>query len=402
MVRSVRVLLAGTVALAIVLPLTPVPLSAQDGGEPIVIGSRHSVQSHVLGEARPFWVYMPAGYDASDDVYPVVYLLDGNAHFHHTTGVAQFLAAQGRMPDVIVVAIPNTDRARDLTPRMWTDTTSAFPTAGGADDFLRFLREELIPHIDGAYRTAPYRILIGHSFGGLFTTYALLTQPDLFQAHIAISPSLWWDDEALIRSAEEFFGDPADDGPPVRSGFLYMTMGNEGGPMLAGVWGMARVLETRAPTTFRWGFDVLSQEDHGSVPLRSTYAGLEQLFEGWHLADPVQLAAERGMAAVFAGLSERFGYEIHTPESLVNTIGYGLLAQDRTDQAIAVFQRNVERYPSSANVHDSLGDAYDAAGKWQLARDSYARAVARGREIGDPNLAVYQANLDRLEQKVSR
>ncbi len=402
---SMRHLGAYAAALAIALPLAPVPLSAQGDGELISIGSRHSVHSRVLGEERPFWVYTPAGYEASDDVYPVVYLLDGNAHFHHTTGVAQFLAAQGRMPGVIVVAVPNTDRTRDLTPRMWTDTTTAFPTAGGADDFLRFFREELIPHIDGAYRTAPYRILIGHSFGGLFATYALLTQPDLFHAHIAISPSLWWDDEALISSAEEFFGDPADDGPPVQSGFLYMTMGNEGGPMLAGVWGMARVLETRAPQTFRWGFDVLDREDHGSVPLRSTYAGLELLYDGWHLADPVQLAAERGIAAVdehFAGLSARFGYEIHTPESLVNTIGYGLLAQDRIDEAIAVFERNVERYPRSANVHDSLGDAYDAAGKWELARDSYARAVERGREVGDPNLAVYQANLERLKEKVGR
>jgi predicted alpha/beta superfamily hydrolase len=388
-----------------VLPLAPVPLSAQGEGEPVVIGSRHSLQSHVLGEARPFWVYTPAGYDASDDVYPVVYLLDGNAHFHHTTGVAQFLAAQGRMPRVIVVAIPNTDRTRDLTPRTRTDTTSAFPTAGGADNFLRFLQDELTPFIDGAYRTAPYRILIGHSFGGLFVAYALLTQPDLFDAHIAISPSLWWDNEALIHSAEQFFGDQEDNGGSDRSGFLYMTMGNEGGNMLAGAWGMARVLETGAPETFRWEFDVLGQEDHGSVPLRSTYAGFEKLFDGWRLENPFQLAADHGMVAVdehFATLSQRFGYEIRTPELLVNQIGYGFLGQERVDEAITIFESNVERYPRSANVYDSLGDGYDAAGKWKLARDSYARAAARGREIGDPNLAVYQANLDRLEKKVGR
>jgi predicted alpha/beta superfamily hydrolase len=381
-----------------------VPLLAQDTGAPIVIGSQQSLRSRVLGETRPFWVYTPAGYEASDGVYPVVYLLDGNQHFHHTTGVAQFLATQGRMPDVIVVAIPNTDRTRDLTPPMATDTTSAFPTAGGADQFLRFLGEELIPHVDGAYRTAPYRIIIGHSFGGLFAVYALLTQPDLFHAHVAISPSLWWDEEALIGTAEQFFAD-GDDGGADRSGFLYMTMGNEGGPMLAGAWGMTRVLETRAPRTFRWGFDVLDREDHGSVPLRSTYAGFEKLFEGWRLDDPVHLAAERGIAAVdehFAALSLRFGYEIETPESLLNTIGYGLLAQDRVDEAIAVFERNVARFPRSANVHDSLGDAYDRAGQWERARDSYSRAVARAREVGHPNLAVYEANLERIERILAR
>jgi predicted alpha/beta superfamily hydrolase len=401
----IRTLLAGSVTLAILLSCTPAPLQAQDEGAPIVIGSRQSLQSQVLGETRPFWVYTPAGYEASDGVYPVVYLLDGNQHFHHTTGIAQFLAAQDRMPGVIVVAIPNTDRTRDLTPPMATDTTSAFPTAGGADGFLRFLGDELIPHIDGAYRTAPYRIIIGHSFGGLFAVYALLTRPYLFQAHIAISPSLWWDEEALLGAAERFFADGDDGGGADRSGFLYMTMGNEGGPMLAGAWGMARVLETGAPRGFRWGFDVLEQEDHGSVPLRSTYAGLELLFDGWRLADPVEVAAERGIAAVdehFAALSDRFGYAIETPESLVNTIGYGLLAQDRVDAAIAVFERNVTRFPRSANVYDSLGDAYDRAGQWERARDSYAKAVARAREAGHPNLGVYEANLERMERVLGR
>jgi tetratricopeptide (TPR) repeat protein len=309
------------------------------------------------------------------------------------------------MPDVIVVALPNTDRTRDLTPRMSSDTTTAFPTAGGADAFLRFFREELIPHIDTAYRTAPYRIIVGHSFGGLFAVYALLKQPDLFHAHIAISPSLWWDEEAVIGTAERFFGDGDGDGAADRSGFLYMTMGNEGGQMLAGAWGVARVLETRAPDAFRWGFDVLDREDHGSVPLRSTYAGLEQLFDGWHLENPVQLAAERGLAAVdahFAALSARFGYEIEAPESLVNTVGYGLLAQDRIDQAIAAFERNVERFPRSANVYDSLGDAYDRAGQRERARDSYAKAVARAREVGHPNLGVYEANLERMERILGR
>jgi len=390
----------GIAALAIALPFVPAALSAQDVGEPIIIGERMSMHSDVLGEDRPYWVYTPDGYSGSQEVHPVVYLLDGNEHFHHTTGVAQFLAAQRRMPSVIVVAIPSTDRERDLSPPPLTETTNETTAiGGGADDFLRFLRDELAPAIDDAYRTAPYRIMIGHSLGGLFAVYAALTQPDLFDAYIAISPSLWWDDEAVIRQAETFF-DGASGEP---RGFLYMTMGNEGGRMLAGVWGLARVLETHAPPTFRWGFDVLEQEDHGSVPLRSTYAGFEKLYEGWRLENPVEFTAENGLPAVdehFAALSERYGYEIRTPESVINNIGYGLLAMNRVDDAIVVFQGNVERHPGSANAHDSLGDAYSSAGEWERARESYARAVDRGREIGDPNLSVYERNLENMRQKV--
>ena len=73
---------------------------------------------------------------------------------------------------------------------------------------------------------------------------------------------------------------------------------------------------------------------------------------------------------------------------------------NRVDDAIVVFRSNVERHPRSANVQDSLGDAYAAAGEWELARESYARAVDRGREIGDPNLFAYERNLENMREKV--
>jgi predicted alpha/beta superfamily hydrolase len=396
-------ILRRTLAPAVVAILLTQGAAAQGNENAITIGVARSLHSDVLGEDRLLLIHTPQSYDrgraggsadGAGERFPVIYLLDGDGHFHHTTGLLQYLSALSRMPEAIVVAIPNTDRTRDLTPPLSVADTGEFPGAGGADAFLRFFEEELIPFIDAEYRTAPYRILIGHSFGGLFAVYALLEQPDLFQAHIAISPSLWWDEEALVAQAADFFGDGNE-----RRGFLYMTMGNEGGGMIAGAWGLTRILETQASPQFHWEFRVFDAEDHGSVPHRSTYAAFEAIFADWNIQDPLALADDGDLSRIdahYAALSERFGYEIRTPELLINRVGYGLIPE-QPDAAIAVFEENMRRYPASANVYDSLGDGYDAAGRYEEALRSYARAVELAEAENHPNLTLYRANLERME-----
>ena len=299
---------------------------------------------------------------------------------------------------MIVVAVPNTDRTRDLTPVTTTDTANAFPTAGGAEHFLSFLADELMPYVDENYRTAPYSILVGHSFGGLFAVYALLARPDAFDAYVSISPSLWWNDGALISEAETFFvkHDDAD-------AFLFMTMGNEGGAMLGGAWELSAVLEQSAPESFEWEFALMEEETHGSIPHRTTYQALERLYDGWRIPDFARLAEEGGLDAFdshYAGLSRKYGYEIVTPEGTVNRLGYWYLGQEQVQEAIATFKRNVEVYPGSANVYDSLGDAYDAAGELELAEQNYAKAVELAEAINHANLGVYRANLERIREAI--
>ncbi|MXY16642.1 MAG: hypothetical protein F4Y57_06490, partial [Acidobacteria bacterium] len=95
--------------------LVPERVAAQPG-ESVVIGKNVELFSEILDENRPLIIGTPRRYETSEERYPVVYLLDGDAHFHHTTGTGDYLARTGRMPEVITVAIPNTDRGRDLTP----------------------------------------------------------------------------------------------------------------------------------------------------------------------------------------------------------------------------------------------------------------------------------------------
>ena len=152
-----------------------------------------TVKSEVLGEDRRILVRTPQGYEAGNQRYPVLYLLDGDAHIAHTSSTVEFLARNGRMSELIVVAIPNTDRTRDLSPTHITTTGATgapqFPTSGGGDKFLKFIETELMPHIEKNYRVHPYRILAGHSLGGLFVVHAMISRPDLFNAYIAVSPA---------------------------------------------------------------------------------------------------------------------------------------------------------------------------------------------------------------------
>lgn len=146
---------------------------AQEAGEPIVIGERFQVESEILGETRAVIVGRPHSYGTGEEEYPILFVLDVGTHFQHTLATASFLTANNRMPEVLVVAVPNgTDRTRDLSPPTQDENEARdLPTHGGADSFLRFLNDELMPWVENRYRTRPYSILVGHSLGGLFAVH---------------------------------------------------------------------------------------------------------------------------------------------------------------------------------------------------------------------------------------
>lgn len=375
------------------------PLAAQ-APVALTIGQRDSLTSWVLNEERKLEVYLPEGYERGDQRYPVIYLLDGDGHFHHTTGIVSFLTQQGRMPPVILVGIPNTDRTRDLTPVTHTDSAGEFPTAGGSQAFLQFFREELFPYIESRYRTLPFRVLIGHSFGGLLAIETLETHPEMFRGYIAISPSLWWDGMAYARRAAEDLRRQ----PGLRA-WVYMTTGNEGGNMLAGAQQVADAFQTAGLPGLRWKFLHMPAESHGSIPHRSTYDGLEFIF-----AD-MTLTEEEGVALVAAGLpgldrryrmvSEAYGYPIATPEALINQLGYIQLRGGKPEQAIVTFRENIRRFPGSANTYDSLGDAYRATNKLPQAVEAYRRAVEIGVPVGDPVVPFSSQKMREVEQQMA-
>lgn len=355
------------------------------------------IESKIMAETRTILVRTPASYAGGVRAYPVLYMTDGDRQIGHTAAVVDFLAREGRMPEVIIVGINNTDRTRDLTPTKVETMGGGFavPTSGGGDRFLDFIATEVIPHVEKNYRTTPYRVFAGHSFGGLFAMHTFFTRPELFNGVIAVSPTLTWDDRYVYRRATEWVKKASD-----RPVTLVMSVGNEGQELDREFDALKSLLQKRGPKGLEFEAVRFADEDHGSVVLPTHYAGLRKVFEPFRFVlgppteDPKKLFARA--REHYAKASSRIGFTLPIPEATANQIGYRLLQAGHVQDAIEVFRTNAETWPESANVYDSLGEAQERAGTLDLALANYRRAAAIGKANGNPNTAVYERNAERL------
>ncbi|MGZ4888781.1 MAG: alpha/beta hydrolase-fold protein [Candidatus Angelobacter sp.] len=340
------------------LAVTAVHSRAQGNGEPIVIGKRIQIHSKVLNETRTLLIATPAGYDQETERYPVLYMLDGEDNFVQVVGIVQSLAEADRIPPILVVGIANTERERDLAPHTEVELEIRFhPKSGGANEFLKFISSELIPYVDLHYRTRPYKMLVGHSLGGLFAVYALASDPKLFNAYIAIDPTtLSWNNGSVIAKAQTAFKSlkelPSD---------LYVAATDESGTALSTIQRLGQTLEEAHLKGFRWTFKQMPGETHTSIVHQGIYSSLDQIFDGWHLANPLKVYDEGGLEAIhrhYAEGNKRYGYKRKTPAFTISLVVAALLANDRIEEAASVLLHDPKTYPPPWNQLDALARAY--------------------------------------------
>ena len=212
--------------------------------EPITLGTSLRLHSAALGEMRTVNVVLPLGYAKSQAKrYPVLYVIDGGVDqdLVHVAGTAMLGAMWGRSQNAIVVGIETIDRRRELTgPTHDPKLLKQYPTAGNSAAFRAFIRGEVKPLVAKRYRTNGQDAVIGESLAGLFITETWLAEPSLFGAYGAISPSLWWDQEALSKAAA------AQIGKRQAGHALYLATANEGGDMQVPVDRLVGALTTAA------------------------------------------------------------------------------------------------------------------------------------------------------------
>ena len=360
---------------------------AAQAKEPVVIGEARQVHSRILGEDRTYRVHLPRGYAVSGERYPVLLLLDGQTHFTHVAGSASYLADQAEIPPLIVVGLDSTVRVRDFTP---TDWPAGWVGGGGAARFRDFLSQELVPELERAYRTDGFRILAGHSASGQFALYCLESAPALFQAYVALSPSLDWDDALPARGLERAF-----DGTPAVRAFAFVARSDDRGKPLEDFDHLVELLRAKAPPGLRWTSRAYDQETHGSVALVGMIDALRALYAGWRMPEDLAGQGLPAVEAYFAELSRTFGRPVPLTEGVVNELAYLALERQQPKEAVALFRRNVAAHPGSANAQDGLADGLVADGHPAAAVAAQARAVRLARLTGDPSLPEFERRLER-------
>jgi len=218
-------------------------LSISITGQDISIGKRNSLQSVILNESRPFSVYLPPSYFKNDiQKFPVLYILDGDYNFRYVTGLIELQSSIAQnIPEMIVIGISgkgSKEYRKNCKPNI------KVKDKGNADKLLLFMEKELIPYINNNYKTTDYKILSGHSVGGLFVVNAALTKPNLFNNYIAISPALWWENNA-INSIANTFTKNSQAKPQ-----LYLSLANEKG------MGVSSFLKTVTQSIFSYNWSL--------------------------------------------------------------------------------------------------------------------------------------------------
>lgn len=351
--------------LVLTLPTVAAQTPAVPETKPFILGETVTFFSKVLGEERQIHVYTHPAYGEDESRYPVAYVLDGEWNFRHTSGVIDLLSSREVIPWMIVVGIPNVDRDKDLSPSPIKER----PRGGGASLFRRFLREEVFPLVESRYRTEPFRLLVGHSLSGLFAVDAFLAEPDLFQAALALSPYLIWDEDrylegALSRKAPR----------PGRRTFLSVFQGDE--PSLRPAFDrLEKQLAKSNDPGLRRTFRVLPDCDHETIYLRGTVQGLLDIFPDWRLPQAAAAAGLEGIRGHYAGLTARYGYEIKPVYFVVVMIGYEFLGRDEVDEAVRILNYAVGLNPGLPYAYEGLGASYRKKGQVEEAVRCYEKAL---------------------------
>lgn len=343
---------------------------AQDRINTINLGFIDSLQSTVLKENRNIWVYIPQKeiQDGAQQKYPVLYLLDGPDHFISVTGLIQKLSTSFGdevCPEMIIIGIDSPNRVQDFLPAV-AETGNLEKSNIENDNFTTFLEKELIPYVDSVYPTAKFRILLGHSLGGIKVINTMIYHTPLFNSYIAIDPSLghfknkWFD----MVTKDLFKNDYS-----TTSLFLAMAQTMPEGSTLTEIKDDTTSASNHMRAIMKFA-DIMTANDkiidfdwkyypgetHGSLPLIATYDAIHYIFR-WYDTRKIRFiykiendgdSVRNIISNHFSDISKNMGYEYSPPENYIKQIADYFYGKRKYKTTFSLLKLNYDNYPLSA------------------------------------------------------
>lgn len=378
--------------------LTPAVASTLDAAQRT---HAFTIASKALDEERTVYVRAPSegGFGGT---YPVVYVLDAEWNFEYVAAYIENLVENGAYPPMVVTGIVNVNRNRDYVPR----ADRHFPHTGEADRFLDFVATEWIPRVEERFAGSGRRVLVGHSFGGVFTLHTLFTRPGLFDAYLAMGSSAWIADRVLFDGAEALFESGANPNP-----FVWMAVGeNDGGPTIPSGKDLAALFELKAPASLEWTFSITPRTDHFTNFISGTHAAFMALFPSFgfdrELTTRARLQGAAGVDAWFAEKESSLGWRFQPAWFDLGVTALTLAREPATAEAARSVTAQLRRYfPDNAFIAFYSATVYEQSGMLAEALAEAERAITLAEERRlDPNelqIETLESSRQRIREAIA-
>ncbi|AIY64346.1 tetratricopeptide repeat protein [Pseudoalteromonas piratica] len=314
-----------------------------------------------------FNVQLPKSYSQKQNKrYVLMFDFHPNAK-NYLPGMHDWMSHNGEWPWLETIIV---------TPAYGNPVGRLFDATGKTTPLLDFFEAQLVPEIDKQYRTNGFRIFSGFRVNGSVVLSSLVNKPNLFNAHIVISPELTPKRVNILKDYGKKLAKLNN-----KPRYLLFTHGEtiKEDHQQHRYSQLKEEISANAPASLQWQYQNYKAHYFMSLPVLSTAYGIEQIFDEIHngLAPESQIA-KQGVEAIvghYKRLStEKFGFEV-SPKSSINALGFHLL-ETSPEQAIKVFNQALALYPQDAYAYHHLAKAYVQSNKLAKAIELQEKAVS--------------------------
>ena len=321
-----------------------------------------SINSKTLNEEREILIFNPTN---SKNNFPTIYLIDGKQNFFLVAGIISNLRRSGFITKVNLVGINTYDYERPYNLLTKNNNGRDFSfNSGGSSDFQKFITDEVFPLVNSTVSTSDYKILIGHSFGGLFGLNMLMENPNSFSSAVLIDASIWWNNANLLSNLKK-------NKSTLKKIPLYLSRSAKDEDKINSFESLEPLIKSNQIV-----LEKFPNENHISTLTPSIVNGLKYIFKDFEMLDSVYEEAD--LTAIKERIEQVSNY-YDTP-ILPNVYGLAPIARNLANEG--EFSKSIEMlkylekyHPENNMVLDFLGEAYQKSGDLRLAKITWNKSL---------------------------